>query len=143
MIDTDKTELPLVLAPEQPFDSSNSNIERMMHHKYSTHPHTWHPPTDLYETEEAFIVRVEVAGMNKEEFCVSLDDTRLDVSGSRPDLSLNRAFHQIEIPFGNFRSTVNLPSPVEGTMVTAEYQDGFLMVTLPKVIPTIIEIIEE
>jgi HSP20 family protein len=143
MIDTDKIELPLILAPEKPFESTDSNLERMMHHKFSTHPHTWHPPTDLYETEEAFIVRVEVAGMNKEEFCVSLDDTRLDVSGSRPDIALIRAYHQIEIPFGNFRSTIILPAVVDGTRVTAEYHDGFLLVTLPKVIPTIIEIKEE
>lgn len=143
MIDTDKVELPLVLTPDRPFESSDSNMERMMHHRFSTHPHTWHPPTDLYETEDAFIVRIEVAGMNKEEFCVSLDDNRLDVSGSRPDIALNRAYHQIEIPFGNFRSTITLPSPVDGTGVTAEYHDGFLLVTLPKAIPTIIKIIEE
>ena len=31
-------------------------------------PHTWHPPTDLYELDEKFIIRVEIAGMNKEEF---------------------------------------------------------------------------
>jgi HSP20 family protein len=67
----------------------------------------------------------------------------LDISGSRPDLQLNRAYHQMEIPYGNFRSTIKLPSAVDGSLVTAEYHDGFLLVTLPKAFPTIIEIKEE
>ena len=70
--------------------------------------------------------------MNKEEFCVSLEDNLLDLSGSRPDINLSRAYHQMEIPFGNFRSTIKLPSAVDGSLVTAEYHDGFLLVTLPK-----------
>ena len=64
------------------------NIKNIVNWKHSNHPHTWHPPTDLYETEEHYIVRVEVAGMNKEEFCVNLEEDRLDISGSRPDLAV-------------------------------------------------------
>jgi HSP20 family protein len=86
---------------------------------------------------------VEVARMKKEELCVKLEEDRLDISGSRPDLQLNRAYHQMEIPYGNFRSTIKLPSAVDGSQVTAEYHDGFLIVTLPKAFPTIIEIKEE
>lgn len=142
MIDTQKVETALVMASDT-FDPSNPNNTPLLHQKYSKHTHTWHPPTDLYETDLNYIVRVEVAGMDKEEFCVSLENERLDVSGSRPDIDLNRGYHQIEIPYGNFHTSVLLPSPVEGSLVKAEYHDGFLLVTLPKVIPTIIVIKEE
>jgi HSP20 family protein len=105
-------------------------------------PHTWHPPTDLYETEEKFIVRVEIAGMNKEEFCVSLENNILTISGVRPDMPLKRSFHQMEILFGDFKTSIELPSPVDADSVTAEYRDGFLNIQLPKIPPTIIQIKE-
>ncbi len=105
-------------------------------------PHTWHPPTDLYETEDKFIIRVEIAGMNKEEFCVSLDNNILTISGVRPDMPLRRSFHQMEILFGDFKTAVELPSSVDSDRVTAEYRDGFLNIHLPKIHPTIIQIKE-
>ncbi len=105
-------------------------------------PHTWHPPTDLYETDDRFIIRVEIAGMNKEEFCVSLENNILTISGVRPDMNLKRSFHQMEIPFGDFKTSIELPSPVDSEKVNAEYRDGFLNIHLPKVLPTIIQIKE-
>jgi HSP20 family protein len=105
-------------------------------------PHTFHPSTDLYETDDNYIVRIEIAGMNKEEFCVSLDNNILTVSGNRPDMNLKRSFHQIEIPFGDFKTNIELPSVVDPDNVTAEYRDGFLNIHLPKVLPTIIQIKE-
>lgn len=105
-------------------------------------PHTWQPPTDLYETDEKFIIRVEIAGMNKEEFCVSLENNILTISGSRPDMPLRRSFHRMEIMFGDFKTAVELPSPVDADQVTAEYRDGFLNTHLPKIQPTIIQIKE-
>jgi HSP20 family protein len=119
---------------ESPFPTGTSSW------KVAFKPHTWHPPTDLYETEDNFIIRVEVAGMNQEEFCVSLNDDILDITGTRPDEFLRRAFHQMEIPFGEFRTTVHVPSPVDGSRVGAEYRDGFLEVTLPKVPTSMINI---
>ena len=47
----------------------------------------WSPPTDRYETEEAYVVRVEIAGMREEDFEVSLENNTLLISGSRPDLT--------------------------------------------------------
>lgn len=105
-------------------------------------PHTWHPPTDLYETDDRFIVRVEIAGMDKEEFCVSMENNVLTISGVRADMSLKRSFHQMEIPFGDFKTSLELPSPVDANEVTAEYRDGFLNIHLPKILPTIIHIKE-
>jgi HSP20 family protein len=105
-------------------------------------PHTWHPSTDLYETDDKYIVRVEIAGMNKEEFCVSIENNILVISGNRPDMKLNRSFHQMEIPFGDFKTSIELPSPVDPDKITAEYRDGFLNIHLPKILPTIIQIKE-
>jgi HSP20 family protein len=92
----------------------------------------WSPPTDVYETEESYVVRVEVAGMRDEDFEVTIENNSLLVSGIRPDTSERRAFHQMEIRFGKFATAVGLPNPVDVDGSLAEYSDGFLTITLPK-----------
>ena len=41
------------------------------------------------------------------------------------------SYHQLEIAFGEFRTEVNLPWPVERDKVTATYRDGYLKIVLP------------
>ena len=94
--------------------------------------HVWSPPTDEYETEEAYIVLVEIAGMRDDDFEVSLENNTLLISGSRPDFLERRAYQQMEIRFGKFATAVNLPGPVNIEQAHAEYQDGFLTIVLPK-----------
>ncbi|NTW09276.1 MAG: Hsp20/alpha crystallin family protein [Anaerolineaceae bacterium] len=92
----------------------------------------WSPPTDAYETDDAYIVRVEIAGMQEDDFEVSLENHTLFISGTRPELRERRAYHQMEIHFGKFAPAVGIPVPVDADLSTAEYRDGFLTVTLPK-----------
>ena len=92
----------------------------------------WSPPTDVYETEGSFVVRVEVAGMRDEDFEVTIENNTLLVSGIRPDTTERRAFHQMEIRFGKFATAIGLPRPVDVDSSRAEYSDGFLTITLPK-----------
>jgi HSP20 family protein len=95
----------------------------------------WRPPTDVFETEETFVVRVEIAGMKEEDFLIELDQNTLSIHGIRSDLPERRAYHQMEIYFGEFNIETELPGPVIASQVQAGYQDGFLRVTLPKVRP--------
>jgi HSP20 family protein len=98
-------------------------------------PHAWRPPTDVYETEDAFIILVEVAGMRESDFTVTLVERALTVRGIRQDSSERRAYHQMEIPFGEFTTEVELPGTVVSDKVEANYHDGFLHITLPKLQP--------
>jgi HSP20 family protein len=93
---------------------------------------TWHPPTDVYETDAHYVVRVEVAGMSEGDFTISIADWTLVITGVRQDPSDKLAFHQMEIGFGEFRSEVVLPGPVDESGVEATYADGFLRIMLPK-----------
>jgi HSP20 family protein len=92
----------------------------------------WSPPTDAYETDEAYIVRVEIAGMREDDFDVSVENNTLFISGSRPDLPGQRAFYQMEIRFGKFATAIDIPRPVDVERASAKYQDGFLTIILPK-----------
>ncbi len=92
----------------------------------------WSPPTDVYETESEYIVRVEVAGMREADFEVMYEDGFLFIGGIRPDVPERRAYHQMEIRFGKFSVAVGVPGPVDLDRTDAKYEDGFLSVRLPK-----------
>jgi HSP20 family protein len=94
-------------------------------------PHAWRPPTDVYETDAAIIIRVEVAGMRESDFTISMVGRTLTIRGSRQDTSERRAYHQLEIAFGEFNTEVELPYEIISDKVEAVYRDGFLRITLP------------
>lgn len=82
------------------------------------------------------VALVELAGVKQSDFTVSLFERRLVISGVRTDHGpVRRAYHQMEVPFGEFRIEIELPVSVDGTQVDAEYADGFLRVMLPKLKP--------
>ncbi len=101
---------------------------------------SWRPPTDVFETREAVVVRVEIAGMQETDFTIILDGSNLMIRGMRQDVSERRAYHQMEIRFGEFSVDVELPTSVDADNVLAVYQNGFLRVTLPKARPQHIQI---
>lgn len=92
----------------------------------------WHPPTDVYETEDDFIVKVEIAGMRDEDFTVAAENRLLRIEGVRPDPAGRRAYHQMEILSGKFEIDVELIVPVNMESASAEYKDGLLTIILPK-----------
>src|SRR4030042_2999817 len=99
--------------------------------RITSRPHAWRPPTDVYETEDAIIIRVEVSGMRESDFNISLVERTLTVRGIRQDTSERRAYHQMEIPFGEFDTEIELPYTIISDKVDANYRDGFLRITLP------------
>jgi HSP20 family protein len=107
------------------------------------HPNVWRPPTDVFETEDKIIVRIEIAGMHDGEFLVNYDQGFLMISGTRTEIAEKRAFHEMEIHFGEFLTEVDIPVPVDLEKIEAVYQDGFLRVSLPKALPKQIKINQE
>jgi HSP20 family protein len=100
--------------------------------RLTARPNVWRPPTDVYETEDKFIVRLEIAGVKEADFTITLDMNILTISGLRSDNMDHKSFHQMEIHFGEFYSEIELPGPIENDLSSAEYRDGFLFIYLPK-----------
>lgn len=113
-------------------DAPPHRITGVINWHITNRPHLWHPPTDIYEIEDKFVVRVEVAGMDENDFSIIVDHNLLVINGLRQDIPERRAFHQMEINYGEFSTGFEIPSPVETEKVTADYRDGFLIVILPK-----------
>lgn len=94
----------------------------------------WRPNADVFETATAFVVKVELPGMRDAEIEVLLDERSLRIRGRRTEERDARLqyYHQMGINYGPFEVEVFLARPVEHDQVSAEYDDGFLFVELPK-----------
>ncbi len=121
-----------------PFDRTQSELERHPRARFSgdwvlwSQTPAWQPPTDVYETDETVVVRVEIAGMKESDFKISVQDRTLIITGQRFDPSPKVAYHQLEIRYGEFRSEVYLHWIVSEADISATYHDGYLEITLPK-----------
>ncbi len=69
--------------------------------------------------------------MRESDFTISLVDRTLTIRGVRQDTVERRAYHQMEIPFGEFNTEIELPYVIISNEVEAVYRDGFLRITLP------------
>ena len=97
------------------------------------HTRDWQPPTDVYETADGgLVIQVEIAGMREDAFSLALGERKLVIRGVRQDPVSKRAYHQMEIRYGEFRTEVYLPWAVDSEKVEAVYEDGFLCISLPR-----------
>jgi HSP20 family protein len=99
------------------------------------HGRIWRPPTDVYETDDNIVVKVEVAGMAEDDFAITYSEHNLTIAGVRRDPAAKLGYHQMEIPYGEFRTDAYVPKAVDADGIEASYENGFLLVTLPKVGP--------
>ena len=99
----------------------------------STRQHkTWCPPTDVYETDDCVIVKVEIPGMAEGHFAISLEGSKLTINGIRRDPAAKLSYQQMEILYGHFETHVHLRQAIDEDGIEATYQQGFLVVRLPK-----------
>jgi HSP20 family protein len=110
---------------------------------YSFFSHqTWTPSVNLYETECAYLVCVDLAGVEKQKIDIEVTGLRLLLKGSRavpaplPDAAGRDCrptrLHLMEVDHGPFVREVELPQNVERDQINARYVDGLLWIELPK-----------
>ncbi len=110
------------------------NGQRTLHHRVTG---GWRPHAEVYETRDALVVRVELAGIDEAALDISVEDRLLQIRGvRRHDVGdERRVYHQLGIAYGPFSAEVFLPFAIEPERVEAVYEGGMLEVTLPKVPP--------
>ncbi len=91
----------------------------------------WRPPTDVYETDDAIVVKVEIPGLRESDFGVTMVDRRLVITGNRPEPEQKLSYHNMEIQYGPFRTEVHIALNLQEDAMEAFYQGGFLYVRLP------------
>jgi HSP20 family molecular chaperone IbpA len=91
------------------------------------------PAADIYETPQALIIRMELAGLTRADISLTLHRLELVVSGRRrfPQAEPVQRFHRLEIDYGNFERRFQLPRAADEARVEAEYTNGILVIKLP------------
>ena len=94
----------------------------------------WQPPTDVYETEKDIIVKMAVSGLRPEDISVIFSDYILTVRGRRNDNLIDQkvCFYQVEIRYGYFERKIKMPKHVDANNIKASYEDGFIVIVIPK-----------
>jgi len=94
----------------------------------------WYPPTDIIETEEEFIVIMEIPGVDKKDISINLTEGILEISGYRyqPGFEKPCKYHSVEIICGHFKRQVALSAEIESSKISAFYNNGLLQIFLPK-----------
>jgi HSP20 family protein len=127
--------------PKKGTDEMRDQIQRLMGDLlkdakplgYQPDP-SFHPPMDVYETENELVVVMEIAGMRAEDIHVVFEKDTLAISGERVEVcsSPKIRLHQMEIDYGDFYRTLYIPFPLKADEIRAVYRQGFLTVTIPK-----------
>jgi HSP20 family protein len=99
-----------------------------------TTPTTWTPAVSLVDTEDALVLHVQLPGINAESIDVQASREVVAISGDRtaPELPAGACLRRNEFRYGTFRRVVSLPVAIEPKSVTANYENGILVLTLPK-----------
>jgi HSP20 family protein len=93
----------------------------------------WVPNTDVYATDEGLVVKVELAGMRREDLELAVEGNRLLITGQRPDgcRAPGCKFLVMEIHYGAFECVIEVPPGYDLSQARAAYQNGFLRVDVP------------
>lgn len=94
----------------------------------------WNPAVDLYEKDDHFVIKAELAGVDKDDIKVDLKDRVLTLSGERAydNEAKEENYYRKERFYGKFQRAFTLPTDVDSDKITAEFKDGVLRVEVPK-----------
>lgn len=91
-------------------------------------------PLDVSESDDAYMVRASIPGVEPEELEISLQNNTLTIRGETKSEQEREGerWHLRERRMGQFQRTISLPNNVEPDQVGAMYENGVLTLTLPK-----------
>jgi HSP20 family protein len=92
------------------------------------------PAVNIIETNDAYELEFNVPGRKKEDFKITVDKNILTVSFERKEEQKeeNRQFIKREFVTQSFRRSFTLDEKINPEGIDATYQDGLLLLTLPK-----------
>ena len=94
----------------------------------------WAPATDIYETKEEYVFKLELPGISKDDVKVELEGDKLRITGDREEEKEveKENYHRVERVCGSFARSFQLPKNANGEKVSANMKDGILELRIPK-----------
>ncbi len=94
--------------------------------------HGWAPLADVEETDDAYVVEIDLPGVKRDDIDIQLSDRQLTVSGEIKEKERTGILRRRTRRVGEFRYSVTLPAEVDAEKVSAHLDDGVLTVRVPK-----------
>ncbi len=94
----------------------------------------WAPSVDIIEDDKEYLIKADLPEIKKEDVKISVEDGVLAISGERKyeKEEKGKKYHRVERSYGSFERSFSVPSDTEAEKVSAQFQDGVLLVHLPK-----------
>src|SRR4030042_2617374 len=95
----------------------------------------WVPAVDIFETNEAIVLKAELPGITAQDISVEVKDNTLTLKGEKKFEKevKEENYHRMERSYGSFQRAFTLPGTIHQEKVKAKFKDGILEITLPKV----------
>jgi HSP20 family protein len=92
----------------------------------------WFPASDVYDTDTAYLIAVDLPGVDRSALEIDIDEKRLVIRGTRELEKRGVNAKDFSRPHGRFRRSFTVPANVAQDDIKAEYRNGVLEVRLPK-----------
>ncbi|HEV2928124.1 MAG TPA: Hsp20/alpha crystallin family protein [Propionibacteriaceae bacterium] len=94
----------------------------------------WAPALDISERKDAYLVTVELPGVDADDLDITMEDGLLTIQGERhfANDSSEQQFHRVERRYGAFRRSITLPAHVMADGIQASADNGVLQILVPK-----------
>ncbi len=116
--------------------SLSSWMDRVFDEMVNRNSGTFVPTLNVSETDKTFEISVALPGMSREDVEIHYENDILTISGERQwkhqEKEDGRRYHRVESGYGSFSRTLPLPNSVDSENITAEFENGELLITAPK-----------
>ncbi len=129
--------LPTTLADrETGIDSFSNWMDRVFDEVINRNSDTFVPTLNVSETDQNFEVIVSLPGMSRDDVEIHYENDALTISGERKwkheEKENGRRYHKVESGYGSFSRSLPLPNYVDSENISAEFENGELIITIPK-----------
>lgn len=94
----------------------------------------WTPRVDIEETDDEYLIKAEIPGIEKKDVKVTLENNILTICGERREEteSKKKNYLRRESAYGSFCRSFNLPHAIDAKKIKASFKDGILNINVPK-----------
>jgi len=129
--------LPTIFRDETPNVSSLSNwMDRVFDEFVNRNSGTFVPTLNVSETDRKFEITVALPGMTRDDIDIHYENDTLTISGERKwkhdETEEGRRYHRVESGYGTFSRSLPLPNIVDADNINAHFENGELIITVPK-----------
>ena len=131
----------MLMRPKQPFteiETLREQLDKVFDQRATTRDNseaTWMPALELADAGDNFVLKAQLPGIDPKDIDVQVTREAISISGERryENTDEKSGYVRSEFRYGKFHRMVPLPAHIQNDSVQAEYKDGILMLTLPKV----------